>query len=308
MTFLKQIASLIEQNFNQQHVVGFCASVYPLLFINKVREYVLNATAVPFVRIFLEELEFGSFCSQVEMSFLGQTNMYWLGDISLLSPKKQRQFLSYLATYQGPHTLFFFTTKNMSEKKIKMLSLSDQVDVHSYKEYMSLWNGDHERVAYSIATVLRKVGVLSLDQMVQVAQYASVLGAGRARFFEQSLNSIIKPESSLFNLSGALFAGDKRSFLIQWEEMQADYEFPFWVAYFSEQFFRSYYYIKYKQDHQHVEARKIGFRLPFSFLQRDWKRWNADIFYRAHQKVATVDFNLKNGSNVLILESLFSFF
>jgi hypothetical protein len=308
MTFLKQIASLIEKKFNQQYVVGFCASVYPLLFINKVREYVLNATAIPFVRIFLEDLEFGSFCSQVEMSFLGQKNMYWLGDISLLSLKKQRQFSSYLATYKGPHILMFFTTKNITGKSIKMLSLCDRVDVHSYKEYMSLWNEDHERVAYSIATVLKKVGVLSLEQMVQVAQYALVLGTGRSRFFENSLNSIIKPESSLFDLSGALLAGDKKSFLIQWKDMQDDYEFPFWVAYFSEQFFRSYYYIKYKQDHQHVEARKVGFRLPFSFLQRDWRRWNADIFYRAHQKVAMVDFNLKNGGDVLILESLFSSF
>ena len=308
MSFFKQVSSFLQQDVPRPYVVGLFSDNYPLLFINTLRDYLRCATNNSFKVLSVEELDFGSFCSQVEMSFLGQTNWYWLGDLSILSPKKYNQYVTYLSNYKGPHTLFFFTKKETPGKNLTIISLPDQVDIHSYKDYMILWNGDRERIAYSVGVVLRNMGTLSLDQMVQVAQYASVLGAGRSRFFASSLSSIIRPESSLFKLSGALFAGEKKSFLIQWEEMQEDYEFPFWISYFSEQFFRAYFYIRFKRDHQHVEARKVGYRLPFSFLQRDWKRWNADMFYRAHHKVATLDFNLKNGGSSLILESLFSFF
>lgn len=297
--------SLLSESFT----IGFYGTNYPLLFLKKIRDYIQVQRGLKIICIDMQEAELVQIRAQLEMSFLGQHNIYWLGDLSSLSLKNYTLWMSYLSNYNGPHSILFFTTKEFSGKKVTLISLPEQIDYIFFKDLLFFWSSEEwERLSYTAELIFKKMGTLSLDQMMQVMEYAQVLGSGRSAFLDNWLTSIIKPESSLFNLSGALFAGDKRSFLKQWRQLQKDYEFPFWMAYFSEQFFRAYFYINYKKEHKHLEARKIGFRLPFSFLQRDWKKREPMIFQDAHQRITEIDFNLKNGGSELILDQLFLLF
>jgi hypothetical protein len=44
-----------------------------------------------------------------------------------------------------------------------------------------------------------------------------------------------------------------------------------------------------------VEAKKVGFRLPFSFMQRDWKKTSVHELIQAHDCIYALDYGLKNG-------------
>jgi len=76
---------------------------------------------------------------------------------------------------------------------------------------------------YFAASVFKQVGTLTIDQAVTLTDYGSVLGSGRDAFVEQWLEYIVKPESSLFILSGALFAGKKELFFKEWQRLQDIY-------------------------------------------------------------------------------------
>jgi len=254
--------------------------------------------------------------SQLEMSFLGERNLYWLGDLSKLAPKSYACWISYLSSYRGPHVVVFFTTKSVKSQDIALILLPDKVDFQSYKQLVPLLlERDAQcglqaikRVLHSAELVFKSVRVMRLDQSVRITDYMNVVGSSRNLFMQLWLESIIKPESSLFTLSGALLAGDKKGFLNQWKRLRGEYEFPFWMAYFSEQIFRAYCYVRYKKENKHFEAKKIGFRLPFSFIQRDWRRCDLDKLSVAHQRVYDLDIQLKTGGSLLTLDSLLSSF
>ena len=306
---LKQLIEAPEKYIKNSFMIGFAGTSYPLLFLKKIRDYIQLQCGLKMLYIHMQDAELAQIRAQLEMSFLGHQNIYWLGDLSTLSLKNYMQWMTYLSNYKGPHSILFFTTKEFSDKNMKLISLPEQIDYIFFKDLLSLWSPeDRERLRYTAELIFKKVGVLSLDHVMQMVEYAQVLGSARSSFLNDWLTSIIKPESSLFNLSGALFAGDKRSFLKQWRQLQKDYEFPFWMSYFSEQFFRAYYYISCKKNNNHIEARKIGFRLPFSFLQKDWKKWEQSIFQDAHQRIVDIDFNLKNGGSEIMLEQVFLLF
>jgi len=305
---LKELLSSSESLFKKRSVIGFQSAEYPLLFLKKLREHLQEQTKLKTVSIDMNETELAQIRSQLEMSFLGQKNLYWLGDLSTLSLKNYGHWISYLSSYHGPHDVLFFTTKTV-KNEVELILVPEQINLMLFKQLLSLWPADeHERILYLAEQIFREIKTLSLDQAVRIADYALVVGAGRSMFMASWLESIIKPESSLFKLSGALFAGDKKGFLELWQRLQTEYEFPFWLTYFSEQFFRAYYYVSCKKEHNHVAAKQIGFRLPFSFLQRDWKRWEDTQLQKAHQRVSDLDFQLKNGGSKLILDSLFTLF
>lgn len=56
------------------------------------------------------------------------------------------------------------------------------------------------------------------------------------------------------------------------------------------------------------EARKIGYRLPFLYLKRDWKEYSLSELQRAHHALYRIDFALKNGESDLQIDTFFNAF
>jgi hypothetical protein len=69
--------------------------------------------------------------------------------------------------------------------------------------------------------------------------------------------------------------------------------------------FRAFYYVSYRRQQQMVEAKKVGFKLPFSFLRADWQRYQPDFLARVHNELYMIDGNLKRGGSVVQLERIF---
>ena len=78
--------------------------------------------------------------------------------------------------------------------------------------------------------------------------------------------------------------------------MKNHYAPEFWIAFFSEQLWQASIYVQYVSQNNAAEGRKYAYRLPFSFFQKDYKKYTLEQFARAHDFLYAIDHGTKNGS------------
>ena len=144
---------------------------------------------------------------------------------------------------------------------------------------------------------------LSRDAASIIMNYASILSVQQVKqFITEWVDILIMPERSLFTLSTLFFSKDIVPFLILWKSFKQTYSVHFWISYWSDQLFRAYHYICAKRVQKIVYAKKFAYRLPFSFIQRDWKNYSPEQLSKAHQKLYDLDFNIKQGIDEQFLD------
>lgn len=298
-----QLASFLQHDLasaRKNTVLFFVAEQYPLLFITKFLARLARACALPKVTLNVEEISAADLSAQLRMSFLGQQRLFWLGDCSTLSAKTWASVQAMLKRYSGPHMVVGCYTKDVPETFC--VTLPPAIDIKTCSVLSAVFADDADRAVLFIKQVLKTTTVLTLDQAVRVAEYGLLAGAGREAFIVEWLPRIVPEQASLFDLSAALLARDARKFLKQWHVVRGRYPAQFWVAYFSEQLFRAYSYAQAKQGG--LDARSLGFRLPFSFVQRDWRQSDTAFLCAAHKRITQLDWQLKNGSDERTLDSV----
>ena len=79
-----------------------------------------------------------------------------------------------------------------------------------------------------------------------------------------------------------------------WDTFEAEYPMTFWCAYWSEQLWRAYHARYYLDRQQMQQAKSIAYRLPFSYMQKDWKKSTLIELRNAHQWIYELDLAYKN--------------
>lgn len=294
---------------NQYRVIALQAPVYPALFVRVLLAKIKRDSGfVPMV-LDVAASDIGQVKLRLSTSFLGQKCLYWFGDTSALSPKSLIILQQFLSEYQGEHTVLLYTQQVIKGPRVLTIVCPEKINSMMINELMALYPvAVRQRCQVLARELFKRVDVLALEQAVLLLDYASILGANRILFLQQWLDKLVKPETSLFQLSALLLAGDV-NFWPLWYRLKPAYEFPFWVVYFSELFFRAYYYGVYRRQQKLIEAKKISYRLPFSFIQKDWQKTNHNFLCVAHARLTAIDYQLKNGSSPEVLDSVFvSFF
>jgi hypothetical protein len=59
---------------------------------------------------------------------------------------------------------------------------------------------------------------------------------------------------------------------------------------------------------KYTEAKKAQYKLPFSFINRDWSKYTLVELRNAHHFLSTLDFQLKNGFSEIGLEHFYTQF
>lgn len=232
--------------------------------------------------------------AQLETSFLGMTNVYWMSDTSELDGKQQQSLNSYIEEYRGPHTIVFFTTKLLSPT-ISCIQLPTEVDPYLYKSLFSLFFPESARKNNEQALIFKKYKTVSLDQALLLMHYAMVIGSKSEVDFVALLDAIIVPEKSLFTLSSYFFSKQDKEFFKVWYAIKHDHPDIFWTTFWSEQLFRAYAFIELMQKNDVMQAKKSAYRLPFSFVQKEWRNSSLQKLTAAHEQITTIDWNIKNG-------------
>lgn len=321
-----------------QSVYALVDQAYSYLFFAWLKQ-ALKLAGVNFTSLDLMSIDLAGIKSSLSMSLLGQNMFYWLGDITVLPTKKRLELLQYLSLYTGPHRVVFFSapedlvtinkpssprlTLGVSGFRNEQAIGSVVIDRNGVGDNLELINLEQVELSgvglaklaelYSQTYNLKLAPVflskltklktkLTLDQYCLLLHYMTAFGDRCELFFEQWLSKIVVLEQTLFDLSTQFFARKPEKFFLSWEKFGTDYTAQFWTAYWSEQLFRAYYFVQLQQAGDLGAAKRIAYRLPFSFTQTDWRKFSTPELYQAHNFIRSADFELKSGSTEILLE------
>jgi hypothetical protein len=248
------------------------------------------------------------------ISFSGAT-IYWLEGFHALSAKKQQELLSYLTVYTGPHVILFFSddaaivSSSGSNGLIDIIALPDKITPHEFSMVRFLVNeaSAHPNPEF-VAQLALYTDHLSLDSACLFAHYEVVVGKSVTEFFSQWVANIIEPTSSLFTLSQHFFSKKRSPFFRQWAAIAELYMPSFWATFWADQIWRAYIFCDLMKKKKYVESKKAQYKLPFSFVNRDWSSYTSTELRNAHQLLSTMDFQLKNGGSEIGLEHFYGKF
>lgn len=276
-------------------VVCCTGDSYPLLFFSTLSR-ILNKKQPGSMVSINHTNDVVAIQAGLQSSFLGQTGCYILGSLDDLPRAKQEQWKTFLKSYQGPHTVLFFSNKLSS-----FSSHWTRVEVPSVLNFVTA-----QSLATEYAPQLQKqflddlymyTNGVSLDTFMVLLQYGMLVGKNSKQFFMDFLPKLVVSESSLFSLSQAWFGKQPRQFYRQWNKVRLSYSSQFWIVYWSEQLWRAACFVDLQNNKKPLEAKKVSYRLPFSFINRDWSRYTRAELIAAHNQLYDIDFQSKNGGS-----------
>jgi hypothetical protein len=283
---------------------------YPLLYFSQLITKITKDNN-PFISIDLAGGEIGSVQAQLESSFLGASQRYWLGYIDALPKAALKQWQSYLDAYQGPNSLYYVTSYDQKqEKKRNSILIPDDITKIEFRGLYTFFVKEPNQIDLQrIDQFYMKADTIPLDTACLLLSYMRVMGSQSQEFYTDWLEQILLPKQSLFVLSQHLFAKKITSFLSYWHEVKGQYPEQFWISFWSDQLWRAAFYCKYMSESKITDAKTVGQRLPFSFLQKDYRLHRFDELYHAHQSLYDLDYDLKHGGSAIGLDLfLYNFF
>lgn len=266
----------------------------PIIFlshlITNARSQSLTIESIDFSNIVFTQA-----LAQLQTSFLGMGLIYYLRNCHELDKKNRQLLFEYLSTYQGPHKILLCALHEDAIRLHKQC-LVEVPDAINAATFLSLFNFSKKKINAQIQKCLQSLCAsytnITLDQACMIIAYIQVIGK-----FDECVNlfeMILQSEQSLFALSQHFFAKEPSQFFKRWAAIEAEYPMTFWCIYWSEQLWRAYF-ARYYLDHQQTQqAKSIGYRLPFSYLQKDWKKSSLKELKSAHQAIYELDLAYKN--------------
>lgn len=290
----------------KKSVVCFAGESYPLLFFSQLFQSIKKHQPL----IVPTQEETGPLFAQLSTSFLGQKSWYWLKSFDEFSKANQQAWFAYLYSYTGPNTIFFYssTLPRPIPESWEIIKISPFADTQLIKSILNRTGKTHMHTASFIKKLALFCDQVPLDTAVVLIQYALVVGADHEQFFSSWMPLLIKPTSSLFALSQAFFAKQSRKLFTQLKGVEQLYVPQFWLSFWSEQLWRASNYITLMRAHKRAEAKRISYRLPFSFLNRDWRQFTPEELQDAHHFLYDLDYSLKNGGSPVFLDLFYSKF
>ena len=316
---IKRFLEIIKQgellNYSVIMFTGESSDQYPVLFFSKLLEQLRITYTMSIHRLVFESSDWPVLEAHIRTTFLGQKDLVWCGDISGLENNNfKKRMLGVLGDYTGPHTLFGFIAQADLPQEIVTREKSGDVLIISLQEVSFI---EKEMLVLAALPAVQKKQFqelvlgqekVSLDLLVLLAYYSVVMGKNKELFMSSWFEKIVRPESSLFTLAQYFFAYKIKSFWTMWFRIKDEYSEQFWVTFWAEQLWRAYYASLFLKQQNIMKAKQIAFRLPFSFLQKDWKLTEPEHLLRAHELLFDGDYRLKNGGSDLFLDLFYQSF
>lgn len=292
-------------------VTCFYGKQYPLFFCYYYISF-LQKQGIPVERCAFTGSDENGIKAQLSMESLCGVLVYWLNDFHTLPVKKQQEWLLYFKSYTGPHKLLLFCNDDaigdLSQAEQCQTIMLDAIAAHDFTSMRFLVNGQgKEKTEFSNA-VASYADRLSLDNTFLLIHYEMVVGKSVDDFFSSWFDTLIEPTSSLFLMAQHFFGKKPKAFFAQWSLVAEQYNEQFWVMFWFDQLWRASLYCFLMRQKQQAQAKKAQYKLPFSFINRDWSLYAVSELNAALQFLYDIDFRLKNGGNAVAFEHFYCMF
>jgi hypothetical protein len=293
--------------WQRRTVVCGTGPVYPLLFFACFLEYFRNQAMGPVCILDLAQVPSDIASAQLMTSFLGIRTYYWLKNQDELEAKKRAYWHSFIQKYTGPNCLLLFSGRSLGygSGQIIEFEIPEYLDISSASPVLNaLVPHESKLCSLVIRAVFKRRRKIMLDELCQLARYMRVAGSDLEQFLEHWLDVIIVAESSLFEVSKHLLSRNHKAFFRVWAVIGPQYGELFWVAYWSDIFWRAYHFSRLSSLGLHDQARQFAGRLPFNFIQGGWRTVALDDLKDALNYTYMLDVDIKNGSQGIPLLTL----
>lgn len=284
-------------NVNEKRkILAFTGRDYVPLFFNELLKKI-SSEQYQLVRVDLQQINFEQLKLSLEMPSLVSRYCYWLGSVESWPANERKKLAAYLISYQGSHAVCYFIKqeKSNSTKVADAIVLPHQCS-QSLAQNLSFWRRAGSLTKLFTQRLFSKQKHYSLDQLCLLLNYAEVVSFSMYKeFFDCWLDQIIFFEHSLFELSTHFFSGNAIQFFSLWHRLSCLYPVQFWISFWSEQLTRASCFRFYAQKNDFTNSRQCMFRLPFSFINNDWKKHTVEGLRKLHDQLYCFDFHLKNG-------------
>ncbi len=300
---LKQFLSLAGSStfWQQRQTLCFTGSEYPSAFLNAVfRRLETNKLIVPKLqRVVFSCRDKREIYGLLGQSMLGSQSFFMLGNISdERESKAATAFKKYACSYQGPHSLAFFivTADLPTQPNAMVIQVPTMLDQSEFI-LLARWLGyeDIEKKV-EIFDKLFSLSKLPLQECISLIDYVALGSLKYKEALSVYLQSLYAPEANLQRLSECFFAKREGEFFSLWHKVYQDYPPIFWVLFWSEQLWRAIHVVKFMQQKQFVLAKKMSFRLPYNFINKDWQRVQINELIQGYEFLYQIDYAIKTGS------------
>lgn len=299
--------------FFAQSVINFSGPSYSLLFFSLLMRRIKELLQEKYAVIDIQQTDLEQFKAQASVPFLGQQRFYWCGNAHALEAKKVKDLLAFISTYNGPHIIGLFSEKAPTGRQKKghcLVELPTELNKEYIRDlYAYLFPFRSQLSDSSLTAIFKRSGTLDLEVACLLMHYLSLLSSTQVNhFIDEWFDKILVPDKSLFMLSTYLFAQKSKLFFELWRAVEYDYPIQFWLSFWSDQLFRATCFIKLAQKNKFLEAKKIAYRLPFTFIKKDWRNFSPKTLTGAHNFLYQFDYSIKNGGDEVWLDLFYQKF
>jgi len=277
---------------------------YPLLFFSLLIKKLKKSMSCSVYSMPFDKTEKSILLENLETTFLGESHYYWLGNLADLKIKEQQFWTAYLQQYNGPHVVLYFNKQEVVVGyTVEIPPFFSLIMIQMLARIFDFSIND--RCISQLQQQYEKV--LSLDIICLMLEYMQLIGHEKS-FFPTIVPKIIASDQSLYSLSSALMARKGAAFYKIWYIAKDLYGDQFWIYYFSDLLWKSVQYVRAMKNNDLINARKSTYRLPFSFVNNDWKHFSENELISLHSMLYNIDFSLKNGSKSHWFDTFFNQF
>lgn len=292
-------------------VTCFVANSYPYLFVRKLLAKLEadNSFSLPRSRIQLSTQDPKSLLPLLQQTVLGQASFFWLGDVEDGFTTKNRDvLLNGLSGYTGENRIAFFVQEVPSKISLHTIQLPMEI---SATDGVALINTFAPKILSSpqklncINNLFKQNKTLSLNLFMTILDSLELIHTKNLDAFIGYLAPMLPINAELSNLSQAFFKRDT-SFFKTWSTLSEEYPPVFWLAFWGDQWWRAFHVITLAQQKNIILAKKMGFKLPYSFIATGWQNYQPVYFQNLLAQLYTIDYNIKRGHSFCFFDFLYA--
>ena len=304
--YIKNASDLLEKS--DSSVIIFQGTSYSHIFFMQFLDSIQNKLTGELKTIDIQSGDF-LFKSQLETSFLGLNCAYWLGSTLTLKLKQKDQVINYLTSYSGPHKVMIFVDTKTEIKQSKNVTVVKIKDKYFFDDAKKLWVDEDIKSAQKSAAFIRQIykikNSFTLDELFLIKNYQDLVTANSKEFYESWVTRLVVPDTSLFTLSQLLFEKKEKHFFQLWLQVKSLYSEMFWISFWSDQFYRAYFFIAFTQEENFLSVKQVSYGLSFSFMKQSYKKYSLHELQLVHNALYGIDTALKNGGNIYKIDQLY---
>ncbi len=309
MNFQDFLIAAATPDFWQRHrSYCFVGNSYPLLWFSKLFNTLKENNILPFSyqRLFLETAERKTIDAALTQSMLGNYSFFWCGALPSERENKQAGDLaSMFACYAGPHTVAFFVTKppkNVAHSTLVIAlpqELTPEQIIHLGE--LNLSPQDRTKKIF-LKNMVQKNVHLDVETCSLVLSHLELIPSSELTNAIDFFDTLTGSAPSLTHLTEQFFSKNAAQFFHLWSKLHQAYPDIFWIFFWAEQTWRAHHVIDALAEKNFVQAKKIGYRLPYAFMNRDWKKSSTKELANAYEFLYHLDYALKTGSTFCALD------